>query len=171
MAVLLRMWMLWVLIGCVPHPAGAIQAAGSPSASPGKFDGPAELPRVFVKSGLADTPAPGKVLPVKSGDNLQDALDNSSCGDSIKLEAGASFVGRFRLPKKQCDDAHWVVIRTSAPDDALPSEGTRVTPCYAGVDSLPGRPAFHCASVKNEMAKIVLAGQGVGPILFADGAN
>jgi hypothetical protein len=171
MAVLLRMWMLGMLICCVPQPARATQAVAPASASPGNFDGPAELPRVFVKSGLADTPARGKLVSVKSRDNLQGALDSAGCGDTIQLEAGASFAGRFRLPKKPCDDAHWIVIRTSAPDNALPPEGTRISPCYAGVASLPGRPSFHCAAVKNQMARIILPGQGVGPILFADGAN
>ncbi len=146
-------------------------ATPTPEGGPGNFDGPAELPRVFVKSGLADTPAPGKRQMVKNGDNLQNAINKASCGDTLELESGASFVGRVRLPKKACDDAHWIIIRTSAPDEALPPEGTRVSPCYAGVASLPSRPDFHCTSVTNEMAKISLGGQGEGPLLFSDGAN
>jgi len=161
----------WVLICSVPSPAVAVQETPA-SPSQGRFDGPAELPRVFVKSGLADTPAPGKALLVKSGDNLQSALDRASCGDTIKLESGATFSGHFRLPKKSCDDAHWIVIRTSAPDDALPPEGTRISPCYAGVASLPARPAFRCASAKDVMARIVSVGHGnSGAITFAEGAN
>ena len=136
-----------------------------------KFDGPAELPRVHVKSALADTPAPGKALTVKASEDLQGALDRAACGDTLRLEAGATFTGRFSLPKKACDDGHWIIVRTSAPDEALPPEGTRLTPCYAGVASLPGRPDFHCASIKNVMAKIAFAGRGAGPISFEDGAN
>jgi hypothetical protein len=173
MAFLRRIWLplCWVLIWSVTGAIGTTQTSPQ-RASPSNFDGPAELPRVFVKSGLADTPAPGRVVLVKSGDNLQNAFDHASCGDTIKLESGASFVGHFRLPKKPCDDAHWIVIRTSAQDGALPAEGTRITPCYAGIASLPGRPAFRCASVKNEMARIASPGRGtIGPILFADGAN
>ena len=136
------------------------------------FDGPAELPRVYIKTSLADTPAPGKVRLVKSGGNLQATLDDAACGDVIELEAGAKFTGHFRLPKKACNDAHWIIIRTSAPDEALPPEGTRLTPCYAGVASLPGRPDFHCVSTKNVVPKITFAGQGgSGPIFFSDGAN
>ena len=165
-------WLLcWVLIWSAPGAVRTAQAAPG-TASSGNFDGPAELPRVFVKSSLADTPTPGKALTVKSSDNLQDALDHASCGDTIKLESGASFVGRFRLPKKPCDDAHWIIIRTSAPDDALPAEGTRITPCYAGVAALPARPAFHCSSVQKVMARITPPSRGTaGPILFANGAN
>ena len=174
MRVLLQIWLLSCVFVClVADPAVKSQSVATPPpAGQAKFDGPAELPRVYVKSALADTPAPGKVLLVKTDGNLQGALDSAACGDIITLEAGAVFTGHFLLPKKPCDDAHWIMIRTSASDEALPPEGTRLTPCYAGVASLPGRPDFHCASTTNVMAKIVFAGRGgSGPIFFDDGAN
>ena len=162
---------LLLLICLAPGPSRA-QVATSQPVGDHKFDGPAELPRIFVKSALADTPAPGKVIPVKAGADLQAALDSAACGDTLNLEAGAVFSGRFTLPKKPCDDAHWIVLRSSAPDSALPPEGTRLTPCYAGVASLPGRPAFHCAATADVMARIELPGKfNSGPIFFADGAN
>ncbi len=143
-----------------------------PSPDRGAFDGPAELPRVHVNSAITDTPAPGRSRIVKAGGDLQEILNEASCGDIIKLEEGASFQGLFRLPAKPCDDAHWIVIRTSASDDSLPQEGTRLRPCYAGVASLPGRPDFHCSAVKNVLAKISFAGKaGSGPISFSSGAN
>ena len=138
------------------------------------FDGPAELPRVWIKSSLADTPTPGSTHTVKPGDNLQEAINSASCGDTIKLQAGAVFAGLFQFPAKSCDDAHWIIIRTSAPDDALPAEGTRLTPCYAGVASLPGRPDFHCATPppSNVLARIEFDGKsGSGPLVFQRGAN
>ena len=151
----------------LPGQSGSAQSSGDV-----QFDGPAELPRVYVKSSLADTPAPGKVLAVKAGGDLQDALNRAACGDIISLEAGATFAGYFLIPNKPCDDAHWIIVRTSAPDRALPAEGTRLTPCYAGVTSLPGRPDFHCSSTENVLAKIVFPGKaGAGPIVFDDGAN
>jgi hypothetical protein len=137
-----------------------------------RFDGPAELPRMYIKSSLADTPAPGHVRLVKRGDDLQEALDKAQCGDTLKLEAGATFRGPVVFPHKGCDDSHWIVVRTSAPDESLPPEGTRITPCYAGVPSLPGRPDFHCTLVRNVMAKIEFeAKAGSGPLRFAAGAN
>src|SRR5437764_12199959 len=53
----------------------------------GKFDGPAELPRVEVSSSLVDTPAPGKVRVLKPSENLQEALDAARCGYTITLDA------------------------------------------------------------------------------------
>jgi hypothetical protein len=110
-------------------------------AAPGRFDGPAELPRQYVKTALSETPAPGKSIPVKNAVELSGAIQKAACGDTIRLQAGAEFAGNFTLPAKRCDDEHWIVLRTSAADTDLPAEGTRLTPCYAGVESLPGRPA------------------------------
>ncbi|HEX4783736.1 MAG TPA: hypothetical protein VH350_05305 [Candidatus Sulfotelmatobacter sp.] len=125
-----------------------------------------------MKSSLADTPTGGKVWMVHAGESFQQTLASTSCGDVIKLEAGAIFNGNFELPQKNCDASHWIIIRTSAPDSSLPPEGTRLTPCYAGMAALPGRPAFPCPTAKNVLAKIEFDGKaGSGPITFAPGAN
>ena len=137
-----------------------------------RFDGPAELPRQYVKTALSETPAPGKSILVKNSGELSAAIEKAACGDTIRLQAGAEFGGNFTLPAKHCDDAHWIVLRTSAADTDLPAEGTRLTPCYAGVASLPGRPAYPCTSQANVMAKIVFDKKGgSGPLSFAPGAN
>ena len=141
------------------------------AADSGKFDGPAELPRVQVKSALSETPAPGKSVVVKNSEELGRAIEKAACGDTIRLQAGAEFSGNFKLPAKSCDDAHWIVLRTSAADSDLPAEGTRLTPCYAGVASLPARPRYACSSASNLMAKIVFEGKGSGPLTFLEGAN
>ncbi len=136
------------------------------------YDGPAELPRVTVPSAMSDTPAPGAVISLNAGDNLQSALNSATCGDTIQLQEGATFTGRFIFPAKSCDDNHWIIVRTSAADSVLPAEGSRLTPCYAGVSSLPGRPAFKCASANNVLAKVVMKSMNAaGPIEFAPGAN
>ena len=134
------------------------------------FDGPARLPIATVATSMTDTPAQGSVITVEAGGDLQAALDSAQCGDIIKLQAGATFTGTFRFPALQCDSQHWVIVRTSAPDSALPPEGTRVTPCYAGVASLVGRPQFSCASPTNALARLV-ARSVVGPVIFQSGAN
>ena len=137
-----------------------------------KFDGPAELPRVYVQSTLANTPANGKTWSVADSAGLQTALNSSACGDTISLKAGTTFTGAWTFPGKSCDDQHWIIVRTSAPDSSLPPEGTRITPCFAGVGSLPGRPALNCTSTQNVMAKLVMGQMsGSGPIALGTGAN
>jgi Putative Ig domain len=135
------------------------------------FDGPAELPRATVPSAMSDTPAPGSVINVNAGGDLQAALNAAHCGDVIQLQAAATFTGQFSIPAKNCDINHWIIIRTSAADSTLPAEGQRATPCYAGVASLPGRPQYSCANAKNVMAKIQMPVRGEGPFQIAPGAN
>src|SRR6202140_2947691 len=136
------------------------------------FDGPAELPRVTDPSAMSDTPAPGGLTPLSAVSDLQTAINNAQCGDTIQLQAGATYSTKLTLPAKPCDDQHWIIIRTSAPDSALPPEGQRVTPCYAGVSSLPNRPAYSCSKPQNVLAKISRSVRmGDGPIVFDSGAN
>jgi len=135
------------------------------------FDGPAELPRIYIETAMSATPAPGAITTVNAGGDFQAALNSANCGDTIQLQAGATFIGAFNFPAKGCDDNHWIIVRTSAPDSSLPAEGNRLTPCYAGVSSLPGRPSFHCASTQNVLAKLVMPMSASGPIVFLPGSN
>jgi hypothetical protein len=129
------------------------------------------LPQRCINTALANTPSPGKVTLVSAGSSLQTALNNASCGDTLQLQAGATFTGVFLVPAKGCDSGHWITIESTGVH-SLPAEGTRVSPCYAGVTSLPGRPAFNCTSSANVMAKIMMISTaGSGPLQFASGAN
>lgn len=160
---------VWAIPTKAQMAAASLTSSGNNSS---QFDGPAELPRIYLHTGLADTPAPGKIRKVQAGNNLQEAIESAKCGDTLQLEAGAVFQGQFRLPQKPCDDSHWIIVRTSAPDDALPPEGTRLTPCYGGTSSLPGRPDYRCASPRKILARIEYDGDsGSGPFNFALGAN
>ena len=144
------------------------------TAAAGNFDGPAELPRSVFVTSVAATPTPGRVVKVSSGAELQTALNAANCGDALELEAGATFTGNFRLPSKPCDDAHWIQIRTTSPYAQIVPEGTRVSPCAAGVASLPGRPPFSsrgdCVKPQKLMATLTAA-KSAGPITLASGAN
>ena len=66
---------------------------------------------------------------VPAGGNLQAAINAAEPGDVILLEAGATYVGNFKLPAK--DGEEYITIRSSAPDATLPAEGVRLTPAYA----------------------------------------
>ena len=162
--------LIGLILACAPAFSFGFQL--ETRTAPVNSDGPAELPRVYIKSNVSDTPAPGRVIPVQEKDGLQQAIDKAKCGDTLKLEAGATFRGQFHFPDKSCDDGHWIVLRTSSSDADLPPEGTRITPCYAGVASLPSRPEFRCNSARNVMAKLEFASNsGSGPLAFMAGAN
>lgn len=148
------------------------QVAASSNLNYSGYDGPAQLPLTYLQTTLADTPAPGPTVSVPAGGDLQSALNSAVCGETILLQAGAVFSGNFELPATSCDDNHWIILRTSTPDSSLPPEGTRINPCYAGVASLPERPAFTCPVVKNVMAQILFTGPGIsGPISILPGAS
>ncbi|HYP02125.1 MAG TPA: hypothetical protein VER76_18180, partial [Pyrinomonadaceae bacterium] len=72
----------------------------------------------------------GNTTTIRAGGNLQQALDRAQPGDTLLLEAGASFTGSFTLPYKTSTNADWITIRTSTPDALLPA-GTRITPAHA----------------------------------------
>ncbi|MGA7768356.1 MAG: hypothetical protein WCA27_19305, partial [Candidatus Sulfotelmatobacter sp.] len=165
-------WVIFLLLILASPIRAATSGQSSTPSNAKNFDGPAELPREYAKSSLKDTPAGGKTWMVGPGQSLKQVFASASCGDIIQLQAGATFSGNFVVPDKSCDDAHWIIIRTSAPDSSLPAEGTRLTPCYAGVSSLAGRPRLNCASTTNVLAKIEFDGKGgSGPITFSSGAN
>ncbi|MGE0788119.1 MAG: hypothetical protein AB7S26_20780 [Sandaracinaceae bacterium] len=136
----------------------------------GPTDGPATLPSECVHSDVAETPSTGATHRVAAGMNAQAAIDAAACGDVVLLEAGASFPP-ITLRDRGCDDAHWITIRTDAPDESLPPEGVRMTPCYAGVASLPSRPAYACDGGGNRLAQILTSSTSAPAITLAAGAS
>jgi hypothetical protein len=91
---------------------------------------------------------PAAVVLVRAGDDLQRALDAARPGDTIMLEAGATFSGNFVLPARHGGDSRVVTLRT-AHVDGLPGEGARVSPAdaprLAKLRSPNGRPALRTA--------------------------
>jgi hypothetical protein len=83
--------------------ASAFAPAGATAHKP-------ELPRSKV-----DTTEPslkGRTIHVAAGESLQGAIDDAQPGDRITLEAGATYEGPFRLPRKAGNE--WIVIASSA---------------------------------------------------------
>ena len=66
---------------------------------------------------------------VAAGGNLQQALNDARPGDTILLQENAEFVGNFVLPAKTGDA--WIILRSAAPDTALPGSGVRIRPSHA----------------------------------------
>jgi hypothetical protein len=73
--------------------------------------------------------ASAATLTVNAGGNLQAAIDAAKPGDTIVLQAGATFAGSFKLPAK--GGTTYITIRSSTPDSQLPPPGTRITPAHA----------------------------------------
>ena len=124
-------------------------------------DGPAQLPEGCVYTGLDGSPSPGKVTFIAAGGDVVSAVKAASCGDTIQLQQGATFPLKSpAFPSKNCDSKHWITIRTSAAESALPPEHERINPSYAGVASLNGRPKFSGPN-KNVMAKLVVGASAI----------
>ena len=71
----------------------------------------------------------GATLNVAAGGDLQAALDKAQLGDTIVLEAGATYRGPFKLPNKTAGSG-WIYVVSSHLSD-LPPPGTRVSPANA----------------------------------------
>jgi hypothetical protein len=94
---------------------------------------PGEATPLFRVARVAAAGASSTVL-VGAGEDLQAALEQARPGDTILLEAGATFRGNFTLPDKQettGQQEQWITIRSAAPDLDLPP-GMRVTPAQSG---------------------------------------
>lgn len=67
-----------------------------------------------------------KSITVGKGGDLQAALDKAQPGDTIFLEAGATFSEAFKLPRKSGEE--FITIRSSASEAQLPAAGIRLDP-------------------------------------------
>jgi hypothetical protein len=101
--------------------AGAGPAGSKSVATP-------EPPRVRVET--EPITAPGRTIQVSAGGSLQAALDEARPGDVVRLQAGSVFLGPFRLRRKTGEG--WILVRSSASDQDLPSYGQRSGPRWSG---------------------------------------
>jgi poly-beta-1,6-N-acetyl-D-glucosamine synthase len=72
-------------------------------------------------------PPPLRRVSVPAGGDLQQALDQARPGDQIELASGATYLGPFRLPRKEGNG--WIVITSVVSRGLAPGE--RVTPAHA----------------------------------------
>jgi hypothetical protein len=87
-----------------------------------------ERPRVFLDTTYV-APA-GRQTSVAAGGDLQGALNSAQPGDTIILQAGATYTGNFTLPVKS--GTAWIYVQSSALS-SLPAAGTRVGPAQASL--------------------------------------
>jgi len=83
-------------------------------------------PQTFDSSYVAPR---GAILRVAAGQSLQAALNNARLGDTIVLQAGATYRGSFKLPNKTVGSG-WIYVVSSRLAN-LPPPGTRVSPANA----------------------------------------
>jgi len=93
----------------------------------------------------------GKMVSVPMGADLQAALDAASPGDTLVLDAGATYSGHYQLANKT--GAGCITVRTSTTDADLPAD-TRVTPADAP-----------------KLARIIPPGGGLPALQTAKGAH
>ncbi|HKT81228.1 MAG TPA: carbohydrate-binding protein [Vicinamibacterales bacterium] len=105
-------------------------SAGAPVTAAPTPPPPAPAPTPEPDPAPAPSPAPtSSVINVTNGSELQAALDSANPGDTIVLQAGATFWGNFVLPAK--GGASYITLRSSTPDAQLPPINTRIDPSYA----------------------------------------
>lgn len=109
-----------------------------------------ELPRAYVDTTLPSTSSTCTIT-VNAGENLQAAIDAAKLGDTICVQAGATFIGPFVLPKKT-NGVGWVTIRTSTPDSNFISPGSRVSPSDASKMPKLVSPGFNEAVIQTKTA-------------------
>ena len=139
-------WQAWVTVS-VPVALAAGRQTMTLTFDTGGFN----VGTITVVPGSRATPAvppasaPGSTITVPAGGDLQRAIDAAVAGDTILLQAGATFAGSYVLPVKS--GASFVTIRSSAPDASLPADGVRISPASAGQlarvqGGIAGMPAF-----------------------------
>jgi hypothetical protein len=84
-----------------------------------------------VGSLCGTTEAQAATITVNAGGNLQTAINTAQPGDTILLQAGATFTGNFTLPVKS--GTTYITIRSAAADSTLPGANVRIDPRYASL--------------------------------------
>jgi PKD repeat protein len=90
---------------------------------------PTQLTVIVAVTLLAlTTRAYAATINVPAGGNLQAAINAAQPGDTIHLQAGATYIGNFTLPMT---NAPLVITIRTAPDSRLPGPGRRIRPADA----------------------------------------
>ncbi|HEX7019981.1 MAG TPA: hypothetical protein VF159_08230 [Gemmatimonadaceae bacterium] len=131
-----------------------------------------------VCAALVSVPVRGAVRVVRAGEDLQQVLNSAQPGDEIRLQAGATFSGNFKLPVKS--GTTFITLRSDLPDDQVPGATTRVTPAsaakFARIESGNSMAALRTAAGAHHWRLMLLTFQpnhlGIGDIIeLGDGSR
>jgi hypothetical protein len=112
----------------IPAPVTAPAPAPAPAPVPVVVPAPVPAPAPAPAPSITPSTTPTSAVTVNAGGDLQAALNQAQPGDTIVLQAGATFTGPFTLPNKSGDA--WITLQSSALDQ-LPGPGQRVGPANA----------------------------------------
>jgi hypothetical protein len=147
-----------VRLGTTNPPAGIDTGQVNATYSPAQLaNGATYFWQIVARNAAGTTPGPvwafntipsggnsGTTWNVPAGGDLQATINNAQPGDTILLQAGATFTGAFVLPVKSGNA--FITIRSSAADALLPGPDTRIDPSYAGllpkIKSVTSEPAI-----------------------------
>jgi hypothetical protein len=129
------------------------------SASGQTYDGPAQLPMSVPEIRQSFTPSDNLPILVPANvPSLQAVLNAAVPGDTIVIDpAFIATLSGLVLPNGTAQQ--WITIKTASA--LLPSENVRVSPAFAGIVSLPNRPAYAqpTSGAAKLMPTIILNGQ------------
>lgn len=146
-------------------------------------DGPAHPLQNCLYTEKSNTPTPGTVWNLTGGcsafpcaNDIVTTYNSAACGDIITLDPAFTWdyhAHAMLMSPKNCDDAHWIEIRTLTGLTALGAdEHTRISPCWANVASLPGRPSFTAScptgGAAQVLAKIIPAAGSTNAAITGD---
>jgi hypothetical protein len=117
----------------------------------GVNDGPAQLPQRCFNTLRANTPANVASRTICAGGGCTYstikaafnaiAAGSEVCGTTFVVTPGTYEEVNLTYPAVQCNSTHWNWFQCGSLSN-LPPEGTRITPAWAGIASLPGRPGY-----------------------------
>lgn len=150
-------------------------------------DGPAHLPEECFNTAMENTPAgPAFYCVVPSNQTPPPSCNGSlynyatvtgafnavnsgviPCGSIVKIVATSDgtphgqqntyIENNLKYPGRVCDQGHWIWIESDMLAQ-LPPEGSRISPAWIGVPSLPGRPSYAQPAVAGIYMPKIVAG-------------
>jgi Peptidase family C25 len=168
----------WIFFG---DPAMQLNGAAAPGDGRSRWTPPTPTPAPVTTSTSANSSsrvAGPHTINVAANGDLQGAINGAAAGDTIALEAGATFVGNFVLPAKT--GATYVTIRTATSDSLLPGAAARIdashAPLLPKIQSPNGRPALATAAGAHHYRLLFLElkanAKGAGDIVaLGDGSS